>query len=264
MGGGYATDDFNSITGHARYNASELRPAFPLLALVLYAPASLGQDARIALFAKQLKTASDPRVRVQTALLLGSTGKAEAVDPLCGAMKDSEAIVRSAAANALGDLGLGGATACLKAALSDSDSTVVSAVKKAIEKLSSAVAPGSLYFSVDEVKSDVGDDASKLAAQLLRQKLTTMGGAIAPAGETKAQASSLVKSKKLRAFLLQPKVNSDGPGLKFEILVMTYPDQALQGSFNVKAKGGKPDKLLKLMVPRVIDDAADELKLKEP
>ncbi|MFT3842487.1 MAG: HEAT repeat domain-containing protein [Myxococcaceae bacterium] len=241
-----------------------MRPAFPLLALVIYAPAAFGQDAKVTYFAKQLKTASDPRVRVQTALLLGSTGKPDAVDALCDiGMKDSEAIVRSASANALGDLGLGG-QACLKAATSDPDSSVASAAKKALEKLASAVAPGSLYFSVDEVKSDVGDDASKLAAQLLRQKLTTMGGTIAPQGESKAAATALVKSKKLRAFLLQPKVNADGSGLKFEILVMTYPDQALQGSFNVKGKGGKPEKLLKAMVPRVIDDAADELRWKEP
>lgn len=240
-----------------------MRPAFPLLALVITAPAAFGQDAKVAYFAKQLKSATDPRVRVQTALLLGSTGKAEAVDPLCEALKDGEAVVRSAAANALGELGLGGQQ-CLKSASSDSDSSVASAARKALEKLASAVAPGSLYFSVDDVKSDVGDDASKLAAQLLRQKLTTMGGTIAPQGESKAAATALVKSKKLRAFLLQPKVNADGSGLKFEILVMTYPDQALQGSFNVKGKGGKPEKLLKAMVPRVIDDAADELRWKEP
>src|SRR5207302_944870 len=132
----------------------------------------------------------------------------EAVDALCDGLKDGEAVVRSASAIGLGDLGLGGQQ-CLKAAASDSDPSVVSAVKRAIDKLSNAVAPGSLYFSVDEVKSDVGDDASKLAAQLLRQKLTGIGGTIAPPGESRAAASALVKSKKLRAFLLQPKVNSD-------------------------------------------------------
>jgi HEAT repeat protein len=240
-----------------------LRPAFSLLALTLYAPAAFGQDARVTFLAKQLKSSTDPRVRVQTAVILGGTGKAEAVDPLCEAMKDPEAVVRNAAAAALGDLGQPSATGCLKAALSDADGNVKAAVAKAIEKLASSVSPGSLYFSVDEVKSDVGDDASKLAAQLLRQKLTGMGGVIAPAGESKSVAAALVKNKKLRAFLLRPAVMPDGGGLKFEILVMTYPDQALQGSFNVRGKGGKPDKLLKAMVPRVVDDAADELKWKE-
>jgi hypothetical protein len=51
-------------------------------------------------------------------------------------------------------------------------------------------------------------------------------------------------------------------GLKLEILVMTYPEQSLQGSWNVKASGAKYENLLKAMVPRVIEDASEDLEWK--
>jgi hypothetical protein len=51
--------------------------------------------------------------------------------------------------------------------------------------------------------------------------------------------------------------------LKIEMLIMTYPEQALKGSWNVKAAGGKPESLIKAMVPRVVDDAASDLEWKK-
>jgi hypothetical protein len=43
---------------------------------------------------------------------------------------------------------------------------------------------------------------------------------------------------------------------------MTYPDQSLKGTWNVKASGGKPESLIKAMVPRVVEDAAADLEWK--
>ena len=244
-----------------------MRPAFPLLALTLYAPAVFAQDAAVAYLAKQLRTAKDVRVRAQTAVILGGTQKAksEAVAPLCDGLKDVEAVVRSAAANALGDLGEEPGLACVKLAMADDDANVKSAARKALEKLSTPpVPPGSLYFNVDQVRSDVGDDASALADQLLRQKLSTLGGRMAPLGESKATASALVKARKLRGFLLRPQIKpGNANGLKLEVLVMSYPDQVLQGTFDAKASGGKRESQIKAMVSRVIDEAADELSWKE-
>jgi hypothetical protein len=53
-------------------------------------------------------------------------------------------------------------------------------------------------------------------------------------------------------------------GLKLELLVMTYPEQAIKGAFNVKASGAEHGVLLKLMVPRVITDASEDLDWKTP
>ena len=55
---------------------------------------------------------------------------------------------------------------------------------------------------------------------------------------------------------------SSDKGLKVEMLIMSYPDQALKGSWSVNAAGGKQEKLIKAMVPRVVDDAAKELEWK--
>ena len=79
-------------------------------------------------------------------------------------------------------------------------------------------------------------------------------------------AQALIKSRALRGFQVRMQL---APGekdkqLKVEMLIMTYPEQALQGSWNVKASGGKPESLIKAMVPKVIDDAAGDLNWKSP
>ena len=74
----------------------------------------------------------------------------------------------------------------------------------------------------------------------------------------------MIKAKKLRGYLLRVNLLPNASnGLKLEILVMTYPEQSLQGTWNVKASGAKYESLLKVMVPRVIDDASLDLEWKE-
>lgn len=248
------------------YHPRGLRPAFFLLSLLVATPAP-AQDARVAFLAKQLKAAKDPRVRAQTVVILAGTGSAAAVAPLCEAMRDSEVIVRSAAANALGDLRMPEAISCLKGALSEKDPTVRSAIQRALEAkpATGGQAPGSLYVSIDPINDKVGVPAevAQLAQDLLKQKLSSIGASFAPAGESKPQAAGVIKAKKLRGYLLRVNLLPNASnGLKLEVLVMTYPEQSLQGSWNVKASGAKYESLLKLMVPRLIDDASQDLEWK--
>ena len=113
-------------------------------------------------------------------------------------------------------------------------------------------------------KVGVTPDVAQLANDLLKQKLTSIGATFAPQGESKPQAATLIKAKKLRGYLLRVNLLPNASnGLKLEILVMTYPEQSLQGSWNVKAAGAKYENLLKLMVPRVIDDASEDLEWKD-
>jgi HEAT repeats len=246
--------------------------AFPLL---LLAATAWAQDAKVAFLTKQLATTRDPRVRAQTAVILGNTGSPAAVQPLCAALKDEESLVRSAAATALASVKRPEALACLNAALSDPNPEVQAALKRAIEAsaaapippLATAISEGALYISMDPVLDKIGGlppEVTELASKLTREKLGSLGAAFAPAGETRAQASVAVKAKKLKGYLL--KLNllpSGGTGLKLEMLVLTYPEQALQGTWNVKAGGSTQyDKLLKVMVPRIVDDAATDLEWK--
>lgn len=231
--------------------------------MLLAAPA-LSQDARTAYLAKQLATSKDPRLRAQTAVILGASGSPAAVKPLCAAAKDPETVVRVAVMNALAELATDDAKACAALAANDSDDGVRLAAKKAMEAV--LLKPGGLYVALEtNLGQGLSTDLGKVADDLLRKKLQQMGAAFAPPGEQKATAQALVKQRKLKSYLLRVNVSPNATnGLRIEMLVMTYPDQALRGAFNVKASGAKPESLLKAMVPRVVDDAAEDLNWASP
>lgn len=242
-----------------------MRPALLVIStFVALAPrGAAAQDARVNLLAKQLDGAKDPRLRAQTAVVLGGTGSPFAAVPLCKVLKDPEVIVRTAAANALGELKAAEAQACLKAAANDADSGVKAAVARALA--AGVVVPGSLYISMEPIADKVGGlppDIVALTDKLMREKLKSLGAGFAPPGEEKKAAMSLVKNRSLKGYALRLQLLPNGAGLKIEMLVMTYPDNNLQGTFNVKAQGAKHETLLKAMVPRVVDDAAKELQWK--
>jgi hypothetical protein len=232
----------------------------------LASAAVAAEDPRVSFLVKQLATAKDPRVRSQTVLLLGQTASEAAVEPLCTVLKDADPLVRSAAANALGDLRLAAATECLKKALGELDNSVRGELEQAISR--GAVANGVLYVNLEPVQDKVGGLAEslvQLADKVLREKLAGgFSAAFAPANEDKKTAATLVKTRNLRAFQLRLQLlpGATEKGLKVEMLVLTYPEQSLKGSYSVKAAGGKPESLIKAMVPRVLEDAAAELEWK--
>ncbi len=245
-----------------------MRPG-PFLSALLIAAPGFAQDARITFLSKQLTSGTDPRTRAQTALILGKSNSPAAVAPLCAALKDPEPVVRSAVVGALGELKAPDALTCLKTVKNESDPTVRAALARALE----APAPpgpdvknGGLYIAILPVNDKIGaltPDVLALAESLIREKLTGMGATMAPPGESKAAASALISKHALRGYQLNTNLLPNGEGgLKLEILIMTYPDMSLQGTFNVKARGGKYETLLKAMVPRVVNDAATELEWK--
>ena len=241
-----------------------MRPV-ALWVVLLSAAAFAEEDARVTFAIKQLAGAKDPRVRAQAVLLLGQTGADGAVPPVCAVLKDPEAIVRSAAASALGEIRSEAAIACLQAAMGESDPGVRAAMVKAVAL--GALASGALYLQVDPVtanKIDLSTELVALADKLMREKLSTLGAKIAPPNEDKKSAASLIRARKLKGFQLRMQLlpGSTDKGLQVEMLIMSYPEQALKGSWSVKAAGGKQESLIKAMVPRVVDDAAKELEWK--
>ena len=242
-----------------------MRPWFVLVVMVSSVAAFAEEDARVTYLVKQLAGANDPRVRAQTVLLLGQTGSDSAVGPVCGVLKDAESIVRSAAASALGEIRSEAAVNCLKTALGESDPGVRAAMAKAMSQ--GALKTGGLYLQVDPVQDKVGDLPSNilaLADQIMRDKLSSLGASIAPQNEDKKSATNLIRARKLKGFQLRMQLlpGSTDKGLKVEMLIMSYPEQALKGSWNVKAAGGKQESLIKAMVPKVLDDAANDLEWK--
>lgn len=231
---------------------------------MLLSAGAQAQDARLQFLAKQLANAKDPRVRAQTAVILGGSGAIGAVEPLCWALADADILVRVAAINALGDLGFEEGRTCLRG-VKDDNPQVKAALASALS--SGKVVAGGIYLYIEPVADKAGGLPSTtlaMAEQLLRKHLSTMGG-LAPAGETKAEAVNVIRTKQLRGFRIRPQLSLTATkGLKLDVLVMTYPDQALKGQFNVKASGAEHGALLKVMVPRVIEDAAEDLDWKTP
>lgn len=241
-----------------------MRPTLAVLVL-LAAPVAFAQaDARMRFLARQLSSAKDPRVRAQTAVVLGASEDPAAVPPLCGALKDPEPVVRSAAAKALGDLQLSSALACLQKSRGEANSDVRLAIAKAIEQLERPAAGPSLYVAIAPVVDKSGalsSDALRMAEELLRARLSKLGAIFAPPGESKASAQALIRARKLRGWMVRMQFQPHaGNGLKVNLLCLTYPEQALKGDYAVKASGGKAVDLIRAMVPRVVEDAAEDLE----
>jgi hypothetical protein len=237
-----------------------------LLVLAPGAASSAPLDARVEFLVKQLTTARDPRVRSQTALLLGQTGSLAAVEPLCAILGEPEAVVRAAVVNALGELRLVEALRCLEGVAGEVDPGVRAELLKAQAK--GPVGEGALYLALEPVQDKVGTlgpTLLELAERVLRDKLLArFRAAFAPPAEEKRAALALVRTRSLRAFQLRLQLmpGATERGLKVQMLVMTYPELALKGTWKVLAAGGKPESLIKAMVPRVLDDAAAELEWK--
>lgn len=152
--------------------------------------------------------------------------------------------------------------------MSPPDPLLADIVKSAGEP-QAVVAPatsGALYLNVEPLDrtTPLPPASSALVDTVLHDKLASMGATFAPPNEDKKAAVAAIKAKSLKAYQLRVQVtpSADGAGLKVDMLVMSYPEQALKGNWTVKASGKKQESLIKAMVARVVDDAAGDLDWK--
>lgn len=233
------------------------------LLLLLAAPlaARAEPDPRIAYLTRQLKTGSDPRVRAQAALVLGRSGETDAMAPLCDGLRDPSEVVRSAAARALEQLGELDAITCLGAASGDRSGEVRKAVAHALGELRSVRDRKPLfYISLQPVKlpGHLGPELARTADERLKRHLLSLGTRWAPRGESRTAARHVLEKERLRGFLLVPELqDAGGGGVRLKMLCMSYPDQNLLGEVDVKAAGGKPAELVKVLAPRAVSEAAE-------
>lgn len=229
--------------------------------------------------AQQLKSGDDFRVRTQAALALGASGDDAAVKPLCDALSDENALVKQSSAAALAKLGKGGGLACLKAAHGKEKNAKVQAqMQKAIDALAGSAAPpppgpGSKYYVAIEVTNKTKrtlDEVDAIVRRAAQSKLLGKTGyAVAPKGETSADAGKIVKSKKLSGYYLIASVEPpvyDGGNLTqvVRVSMWTYPTKALKGEFAPKLTQSDTPKadpegekeLIKLCVENAIDTFA--------
>ena len=231
---------------------------FSALAVMLSAEPTRA-DTRTSYLIEQLKSNDDYRVRTQAALALGASGEDVAVKPLCDALGDSNTSVKVAAAAALGKLGKSTGLPCLQSAEKrESTASVKTQIQKSIASLQNGGGSGSgggglatppppgadtkVYVAI-QITNKTSRPASEIEtiirSAMQTKLLSKAGTAVAPKTETPAQGGQIVKSKKLKGFLLLATVESpvySGGNLSqvVRVSMWTYPEKALQGEFSPK------------------------------
>lgn len=203
-------------------------------------------DARaastVAELAAQLRGSDDFRVRTQAALALGASAEESAVQPLCGALaNDGNPSVKVAAAAALGKLGKKSGLACMRAALArESLASVKAQIEKSIDAINAPPLPGAdtrfyVAIQVNNKTSRPAAEVDAIVRAAMQDKLLAKKGyAVAPKSEAAAQGGQIVKSKKLKGFLLiatvEPPAYAGGDLTQVvRVSMWSYPDKALQG-----------------------------------
>jgi hypothetical protein len=198
--------------------------------------------------AKQLAS-DDFRVRTQAALALGASGDSAAVKPLCGAIKDSNQTVRLAVVAGLGKLGKDGGATCIRAAKGDEkDAAVVSAMDKALENIALGGDPplpgaGAKFYVAIQVINRTNRpqiEVEGIVRRALSERLLASStNAVAPRNETNPQASTVLKARNLKGYLLSVGVEpySYAGGnltVQLKVAMSTYPDRSLKAEFSPK------------------------------
>jgi hypothetical protein len=242
-----------------------MRPRFASLALfffVLPGVALAQVDARVASLRRQLATGKDPSVRSRAAQGLGASDDPEAVRPLCGGLDDASEVVRAASAKGLGTLQEVSALDCLKAHAREADAVAAASIRESIRTLEELKArTPSLYVAFGGVKDRTGALTPELVRhteQRFARRLVRAGAQLAPKGEGKGAARGVLQKHGIPGFLLMAEVHpTDGDGLRITVVCLSYPDRALLGQVEVQASGAQPADLLKALIPRAIEEAAE-------
>jgi nucleotide-binding universal stress UspA family protein len=189
-----------------------------VLSLALGTPAFADAE-RVKFLAEKLQS-DDPRVRTSAALALGASNEDAAVDPLCGALKDSTEVVRQASAVAMKRLGRPTALPCLRGRLSSEGSDGVKiAIERAVESISASGGAGTggddklkdnpsarYYIALSTIANSTGraqTEVEGVVANAIKAKLEATGTVqIAPTKESADVARATMKKRKMSGFYL--------------------------------------------------------------
>ena len=214
-------------------------------------------DPRIVFLARQLGTATDPRVRAQAALTLGTTEAAGALGPLCTALGDPEPLVRSAVARSLTELHDLGALDCLTAHAGDTAPEPRAEIGRAVAMLKKVK---ERRPTVDVWVEPVRDPSSPpLGEALCGEARARLVRRLAWSGARSdgVESAPRVAKKGTPAYLLQPTLlRGDGGAVVMAAVCLTWPSKQILGEVRVKGSGGTPMDLVRALVPRLIEDAA--------
>jgi hypothetical protein len=225
--------------------------------LLFWGSAWAEEDPRVAFLARQLGSATDPRVRAQAALTLGTTEATGARSLLCAALTDPIPLVRVAAARALPELHELEALDCLLARAGDPVPEVQAEVERSLGRLREVKARApTVAVWVDGVR-DPSDPplGPELCAETQARLVTRLTWAGAKSGVVKA-ATKTPPVRSLPAYLLKPTLLRNERGVELAAVCLTWPKKQILGEVRVRGSGGAPPDLIRALVPRLLDDAA--------
>ena len=228
------------------------------LGAVLVGKAALAQpDPRIAYLARQLATATDPRVRAQAALTLGTTEAPGALGLLCTALEDPVPLVRAAVARSLPELHDLGALECLVAHAGDSAPDSQGEIRRALAVLRKVKehAP-TVDVWVDPVRDPSTPPLGEVLCGEARAHLVKRLAWAGARSETVEAASKRV-GPAAPAYLLQPTLlRGEAGAVVLAGVCLTWPGKQILGEVRVTGRGGTPRDLVRALVPRLVQDAA--------
>lgn len=257
-----------------------------------------GADGRTTFLAERLK-ADDFRVRTNAALALGATADEAAVPALCGALSDSNDVVRQSAAAALKRLAKrpDDSRNCLKSRLAiETNDAVKLQLNRAIESLPSAspgsggsapaftlgpppfVANAKYYVSISSITNSSGRpqaEVDKIVLGAMRARFDSLGKhQLAPSGETREQAVKVMASRKItKGYYLSVTVSAfdySGGNLKvtLQVAVASYPGKAILASMSPNAmiagtspgNRGAEDQLMEALAASAVNSFANNFQ----
>jgi len=229
-----------------------------------------------------LRTATDFRMRVQAALVLGASKDTVAVAALCDGLSDTNSTVRASAAAALGRLRMQTGLECLeRQELREQNQSVKTQIEQAVLDIDQANTPsrapdGSTYWyvvvapSINKSTRSVKDVDRVVQAAVRQVLLANPRVALAPIRETVEEGRAIVSQHGIRGYMLQPTVEAFEYGggslsVSLRLTMLSYPDQTLQGDFSSRlTQSGTPredraseNELIKSAAVRTTDSFLD-------
>lgn len=252
-----------------RPQGTPLRTALLTVALsfALLASSTAHADSRTAFLAERLK-ADDFRVRANAALALGATDDEAAVQPLCGALNDSNEVVRSSAAAALKRLAKSSGLGCVKSRLTvETVDSVKLQLTRAVEALQPAGAvsvstasvgpagsdpppkniPGAkVYVSVGPITNNTGRpqaEIDRVVGMAVRNKLEELGYQVAPKVETPDAARKVMGDRHMTkgfylSVVVKPFNTASGIAVAMDMSIASYPGKSIIASVPGSASSG--------------------------
>lgn len=200
-------------------------------------------DASLTDLVKRLRSSDDFRVRTQAALALGASGDGRAVKPLCTALSDANAAVRTASAAALSRTGRSGVSCVRRRLKVETVPHVQAALRDTLRLLTPA--PPALtedtkyYVAIGEVTNGTtrpDNDLQRVVRTGFVKYFSKLAGfVVAPEGETPEQAAALLKKHpRVKPLYVWPKVSiryqNGDLVLELNLSLFTYPGKAFRGS----------------------------------